>query len=332
MVVCVVPSFRAAESIVDVVCGALEHVDRVVVVDDGCPEHSGEIVERAFRGNDRVECLYHGENRGVGAATKTGMQRALALGAQFVVKLDADAQMDPAFIPAMRDVLRAKPQTALVKGNRFYDSSVTQAMPGMRLFGNSVLTLLVRIATGLWSSIDPTNGFFMIRASSLRRVRFETLSNRYYFEISLLAAVAMRRFEIAEMEMPAIYGPHPSSLKIWRAALDFPGRLTVTLSKRLLWQYLISDMNVGSVMLVLGSVLMLVSIVYGGAAWIETLRTGIARTPGTVMLAFLPFISGFQLLVNALIYDVQFSPKVHNVSRDERLDVVALPLRSVVTS
>jgi hypothetical protein len=159
-----------------------------------------------------------------------------------------------------------------------------------------------------------------------------SLADRYYFEISLLAAIAMRRLEIAEMEMPAIYGPHPSSLNVWKTAIDFPGRLVATFAKRLLWQYIVSDMNVGSVMLVLGSLLMAISLTYGGAAWIETLRSGIARTPGTVMLAFLPFITGFQLLVNALIYDVQFSPKVHNVSLEERYEVAALPLRAMVRS
>ena len=331
MVVCVVPAFRGAGAIVDVVKGALEFVDRVVVVDDACPEGSGKLVERAFMGDSRVECLFHDVNGGVGAAMKTGMLRAQQIGAQFVVKIDADGQMDPTFIPGMRDVLLVKPQLALVKGNRFYDSSVARAMPGIRLFGNSVLTLLVRIATGLWGSIDPTNGFFMIRASSLRRIRFGSLSNRYYFEISLLAAIAMRRMEIAEMEMPAIYGPHPSSLNVWNAAVDFPRRLVGTFSKRLIWQYLISDMNVGSVMLGLGAILMTISIAYGGAAWIETLRSGIPRTPGTVMLAFLPFITGFQLLVNALIYDVQFSPKVHNVSLEERYDVPSLPRRAMAS-
>jgi dolichol-phosphate mannosyltransferase len=332
MVVCVIPAFRAARSIADVVRGALECVDHVVVVDDACPESTGKIVEREFRADPRVECIVRTQNGGVGAATKTGMARALELGATFVVKLDADGQMDPYYIPAMQDVLRSKPQVALVKGNRFYDSSVARAMPTVRLLGNSVLTLLVRIATGLWGSIDPTNGYFMVRASSLKRIRFERLANRYYFEISLLAALAMRRSEIAEMEMPAIYGNHPSSLNVWKTAVEFPGKLLATLTKRLLWQYLISDMNVGSVMLGLGSLLMTAAVLYGGAQWIETVRSGIPRTPGTVMLAFLPFITGFQLLVNALIYDVQFSPKVHNVSLEERVEVPALPLRSLVNS
>jgi hypothetical protein len=50
------------------------------------------------------------------------------------------------------------------------------------------------------------------------------------------------------------------------------------------------------------------------------------------MLAFLPFITGFQLILNALIYDVQFSPKVHNVSIEERIEVPALPRRAVARS
>jgi glycosyltransferase involved in cell wall biosynthesis len=329
MLICVVPAYRAAASLVDVVRGVLPFVDHVIVVDDGCPQSSGLVAEAAFRADGRVEVLRHSTNRGVGAALKTGIARALELRAHFILKLDADGQMDPHFIPAMRDVLLMKPQVGLVKGNRFYNSSVARTMPGIRLFGNSILTLLVRIATGLWSSIDPTNGYVMLRAASLRRIRLESLADRYYFEISLLAALAMRRLEIAEVEMPALYGPHPSSLSIWRTALDFPRRLAGTFAKRLVWQYLVSDMNVGSVMLVLGSLLMAISLGYGSTAWLETVHSGVARTPGTVMLAFLPFITGFQLLVNALIYDVQFSPKVHTIAVEERLEFPALPLRVI---
>jgi len=328
MVVCVIPSYRAANSIAEVVRGALERVDVVVVVDDACPENTAGVVDCEFRGDRRVVTLRHARNAGVGAAMKTGMAYALGLGADFIVKIDADGQMNPAFIPAMLDVMRSKPSIALVKGNRFYDASLALAMPVIRLLGNSALTLLTRIATGFWSSIDPTNGFVMIRASSLRRIRLESLANRYYFEISLLAAVAMRRFEIAEMEMPPIYGSQPSNLSVWKTTLDFPGRLVVTLAKRLAWQYIVRDMNVGSVMLVLGSLLMTTSVAYGGTAWLQAAHSGVPRTPGTVMLAFLPFITGFQLLVNALIYDVQFSPKVHNVSFEER-EIAPVLLRSV---
>ncbi len=332
MLVCVVPAYRAAASLVDVVRESLPFVDHVIVVDDGCPQDSGHLAERHFQGDGRVECLFHGSNRGVGAAMKTGMLRALELGAQFVVKLDADAQMDPKFISAMRDTLFARPHVGLVKGNRFYDSSVARAMPSLRLFGNSILTLLVRIATGLWGGTDPTNGYFMIRASSLRRVRFPSLSDRYYFEISLLAALSMRRFEIAEMEMPAIYGSHPSSLNLFRTAVEFPVRLFVTFSKRIVWQYIVSDLNVGSIMLVLGTILVLFSAVFASGAWIDTVRSGVARTPGTVTVAFVPLIMGFQLLLNALIYDVQFSPKVHAVSIEERHELPAHPLRAVANA
>jgi glycosyltransferase involved in cell wall biosynthesis len=316
MVVCVIPAYRAASSIADVVAGVMPFVDRVIVVDDCCPERTGDVCRRTFRGEDRIEVIRHAQNAGVGGAMKTGIARALALGATAVVKIDADGQMNPRFIPDMLRVLRANPKLALVKGNRFYDSSVARVMPALRLFGNSVLTLLARVATGFWGSIDPTNGFLVVRASTFHAVRLESLADRYFFEISLLGALGMRKREIGEMEMPAIYGAQRSSLSIRRAIAAFPPKLAATLAKRLLWQYVIADMNVGSVMLVLGATLTTIAVVFGGYCWALTIETGIARTPGTVMLAFLPLITGFQLLLNALLYDVQFAPAVLKIASE----------------
>ena len=156
-----------------------------------------------------------------------------------------------------------------------------------------------------------------MRARSLERIDIEALADRYYFEISLLCAFGMRKIEIAEADVPAIYGSGPSSLDVARVLVTFPLALAYSFFKRILWQYIIADMNVGSLLLVVGLVLTSISVFFGTEWWLQALHSGIPRTPGTVVLAFAPLMMGFQLLLNALLYDVQFAGRVIKFSCDD---------------
>jgi glycosyltransferase involved in cell wall biosynthesis len=86
-----------------------------------CPERTGDLVERNCS-DSRVTVLRHKENRGVGGALVTGYRAALADGADIVVKVDGDGQMDPAFIPILvRSIVAGRADYA--KGNRLHDRS-----------------------------------------------------------------------------------------------------------------------------------------------------------------------------------------------------------------
>jgi glycosyltransferase involved in cell wall biosynthesis len=106
--------------------------------------------------------LHHTANQGVGGATLTGFRQAQADGADIVVKLDGDGQMDPALIPALvRPIVEERADYA--KGNRFFELEDLAAMPRLRLFGNALLSLVNKAASGYWDVMDPTNGFVAIR-------------------------------------------------------------------------------------------------------------------------------------------------------------------------
>jgi hypothetical protein len=107
--------------------------------------------------------------------------------------------------------------------------------------------------------------------------------------------------------MPTIYTSAPSSLSIGRVILDFPPRLLRLTLRRWLLQYFVFDVNLASLYAVFGSLLLLFSIVFGAYEWVESYVTHVGRATGTVMLVVLTFLMGFQLLLNALMCDVQFS-------------------------
>jgi dolichol-phosphate mannosyltransferase len=308
-VCCIIPAYRARKSVCDVVKGVLRYVDSVIVVDDGCPEGSGDAVLQTFRSHPSVLVLKRERNGGVGAAMKTGLERALEAGADVIVKIDADGQMDPAYIPSIVELFAGDPNLAYVKGNRFFDPRVLSRMPWIRLFGNSCLSLFAKFASGYWNVVDPTNGYLAFSGRLLPAINWQALADCYFFEISALCELGLKRASIAEMEMDTFYGEESSSLSISRTLVAFPPKLLRLFLRRVLLQYFIFDINLGSLYILFGFALAGFGTAFALFEWVQSIVTGIPRTTGTVMLGVLPFLMGFQLLLNVLIYDVQFSAK-----------------------
>jgi glycosyltransferase involved in cell wall biosynthesis len=153
----VIPCFRVRAHVLDVIARVGPEVGRIFVVDDACPEKSGELVRQQCR-DPRVTVLEHSANLGVGGAVMTGYRAALGTDALVVVKLDGDGQMDPALIPRLvRPVLAGRAD--YVKGNRFHRLGDNAEMPLVRLFGNAALSFLSKLSTGYWQMFDPTNGY-----------------------------------------------------------------------------------------------------------------------------------------------------------------------------
>ena len=309
MTCCVIPAYKASSSICGVVRSTLAFVDIVIVVDDACPERSGEAVSKEFSGNPRVLVIHRAKNGGVGAAVKTGLAKSLELDPSVVIKIDADGQMDPSYVPSIIASFEADPSLAYVKGNRFVNPLILRTMPKIRLFGNAVLSLLVKFASGYWNLLDPTNGYVAFNGRMLPDLAWQNFADSYFFEISVLGELGLRQLPIGEIEMAPLYGNERSSLSIRWALWEFPGKILRLFLRRLVLQYFLFDVNLGSIYLFWGTILLLGGTGLGVAEWIQTNITHQPRSAGTIMLVALPLLIGVQLLLNALMYDVQFSPK-----------------------
>lgn len=93
----VIPSYKVINHILGVISAIGNEVSKIYVVDDHCPEGSGEYVERNCT-DPRVVVIRHQENQGVGGAVMTGYQAAIDDGVDIIVKVDGDGQMDPRLI------------------------------------------------------------------------------------------------------------------------------------------------------------------------------------------------------------------------------------------
>ena len=302
----VIPSYRVTRHILGVIGGIGPEVTRIYVVDDKCPDASGAFV-RANCSDPRVTVLEHAENQGVGGAVMTGYRAAIRDGAQVIVKIDGDGQMDAALLPDFVAPILAG-EADYTKGNRFFDLEQIRQMPAMRLFGNAVLSLMTKVSSGYWNLFDPTNGYTAIHADCARHLPFDKISRRYFFETDMLFRLNTLGAVVADVPMDAKYGDEVSNLKISKVVTEFAAKHVRNLAKRLFYNYYLRNMSLASLELPLGLGLLGFGTVYGLTRWIGSAESDVATPAGSVMLAALPVIMGVQLILAFLAYDIASVP------------------------
>jgi dolichol-phosphate mannosyltransferase len=302
----VIPAYRAAATILPVIEAIGPEIELIVVVDDGCPE--GTAVSVANRCSDpRVVALMHDTNRGVGAAFLTGMRYAIERGAEIIVKIDADGQMDPSQVPALMHPI-VSGQADYVKGDRFFFLTNAASMPSARLFGNLVLSFMAKFSSGYWTIMDPTNGFFAIHARVAELLDDERIAKRFFFETDLLFHLGLIRAKVVEFPMRASYGDEVSNLRISQQLAPFlAGHMSNTF-RRILYRYFFREFSLASIQLVAGAMLFGFGLSFGLYHWWSAPPDQLVPT-GTIMLAALTFLIGFQLLSSFLNYDISSSPR-----------------------
>ncbi|MBR0647492.1 glycosyltransferase family 2 protein [Plastoroseomonas hellenica] len=299
----VIPCFRVKARVLPIIARIGPEVEAIYAVDDACPEGSGAFI--AEHVNDpRVKVLFHAENMGVGGATMTGMRAAANGGADIIVKIDGDGQMDPALIPDFVGLIAAG-EADYTKGNRFFEPESVARMPAVRLMGNAGLSFLTKLSTGYWHTMDPTNGYLAIHASLVALLPMEKIAKRYFFESDLLFRLSILTAKVVDIPTVARYEDECSGLVPHREILPFLAAHLRNFGKRILYNYFIRNFSAASVELVLGAGLLLFGLVFGLSKW----GTDNPASAGTVMLAGLPVIVGFQLLLAALNYDIQSVPR-----------------------
>ena len=304
----VIPAYRVEREILSVLADLPDFICHIIVVDDASPDRTAELVEQAARQDGRVALLRHKKNRGVGGAMVTGFRKALELGAQIVVKMDGDGQMDARHLPSLLAPL-VRGQADYAEGNRFRDFQALQRMPLTRRIGNMGLGFLTKAATGYWNVFDPTNGYVAIRAEALAQLPLERVDNTYFFETSMLGHLYLLGAVVREIPMPAQYRDEVSSLVIHRVLLEFPFKLFATFLRRMWLKNFIYDFTMASVYLLSGPPLLAFGLIFGALKWIEYAHRNIPAPTGTVMLPALSILLGIQILLSAIEFDLGAVPK-----------------------
>lgn len=302
----VIPCYKVAKQIEDVVLAIPAFVDLIIVVDDACPRHSGKIVEELNQ--SKICVIYHINNQGVGGAVISGYKKALELQSDIIVKLDGDGQMNPSNIATLIKPL-IENTSDYTKGNRFHDFSSLKNMPKIRFFGNSLLSFTVKLASGYWDIMDPTNGFCAITSKVLIHLNLKNIEKRYFFETDMLISLNINKCVVKDIPISSKYEDEVSNLSITNTIFTFPKKIIKGLIRRIFYKYYIYNFNMASIYLLLALPLLAFGFSFGMYRWIVGSIENTENNPGTIMLVALPVILGVQFLLQAISIDIDSLPK-----------------------
>lgn len=314
----VIPCYRVRSQILQVIRRIGKEVDRIIVVDDACPDGSGRFVMENCS-DRRVTVLRNDQNLGVGGAMLNGYACALQLGADIVVKLDGDGQMDPAWIKYLVSPI-VEGGADYTKGNRFFNIEGLRSMPRVRLLGNAVLSFFSKISSGYWAIFDPTNGYTAISSATLALLPLDKISHGYFFESDMLFQLGKVRASVVDVPMDAVYADEESHLVVSRILCKFLSKHLTNTCKRVVYNYFLRDFSLASIELLAGLCLFIFGTLFGAYHWAESIRSGVTASTGTVMLAALPVILGVQFLLSFLAFDIASTPNraIHKLLQQVR--------------
>ncbi len=192
----------------------------VLVVDDQSPDGTADAVEALAREDKRVHLLRRGPKQGIGPAYRAGFKRALELGAELIVQMDADFSHPIASLPDLFE--NARREYDLVLGSRYLDGITVVRWPIERLLISYFGNYYVRRLTGL-PVRDTTGGFKCWRRSALAAIGLDQVrSNGYSFQIEMTYRAwckGMRILEVPIIFMDREVGTSKMSKKIGLEAL-----------------------------------------------------------------------------------------------------------------
>ncbi len=307
----IIPCFNEEKTIIDVVKEIPSFISEIILVDDKSHDNTFKIMKELSQKTSviKITILQHEKNLGVGAAVKSGLEYAASQNHQIMVKIDGDGQMPSAKIFDLILPL-VEGFADYTKGNRLSGTTSVASMPKIRLFGNLGLSFFIKMASGYWDVIDPTNGFIAIRKETYQLIKEQKISNGYFFESSMLCALGLFGAKVKDISMPSFYPHNKSSLSIAKTFFEFPPKIIRALIKRVLVRKILHTLSLEIIFVLIGSFLF-----FTGAAWglykyyYFNFILQIATPSGVVMLAALPIIFAHQMFLTALLLDVSNTPK-----------------------
>lgn len=304
----IIPCYKVRRHILDVLSQIGDEVSKIYIIDDACPENTSDHVKEHTT-DPRVRILQHQENQGVGGACLTGIHKAIEEGADIIVKIDGDGQMDAGAIKHFVYPI-SEGLADFVKGNRYYSFDSMSKIPLVRRLGNLFLSFMTKLSSGYYQIFDPTNGFIAMHADVASLLEAKRISSRYFFESDLLFHLSILDAKVCDIPMTACYGDEQSSLQPMKVIPEFFLKNSMNFLKRIFYNYFLRDFNPASIALVLGLLLTFTGTVFGLEHWVRSVKTSIPASAGTVMLAALQVLLGLGFLHTFFVYDFSRKPTI----------------------
>ncbi len=221
----ILPTYNEAENIEAIVSAAAAVLDRaarsgfrVLVVDDGSPDGTGQIADQMASEHDWLEVLHRAEKNGIGPAYLAGFAHALEHGAEYVMEMDSDFSHDPADLARLLQAIYSGADLAL--GSRYVPGGGVEDWSLLRRFISEGGSTYARWVLGL-SVRDLTGGFKCFRREVLEAIHFDSVRSRgYAFQVELTYRAVRAGFRV--VEVPIIFRDRErgQSKMSWRIAAE----------------------------------------------------------------------------------------------------------------
>lgn len=300
-----IPAFNEEGFISATIKNVPAYVDVIACVNDASTDNTLQEMKSVAKKDKRIVVINNEINGGVGFSVKRGFDQLIISECDYVVIAPGDNQCD---LSRIKEFISVCEETAsdVCRGNRFLDRKSLLSMPFHRRFGNSIYSFITKFVSGYYSLFDFQSSFSTIRTSVLKQIPNNALRNDYLFDNSLWINLNIVNAKVKEVPIPSIYGDEVSDINYFRFVTSSFGYLISAFIRRIYEKYILLFSPVG-LFLIAGSTLFIFGILFGLFVALDSIGTKTAST-ATVMLSVVPFIVGFQLLLQAIVLDIQNEP------------------------
>jgi len=267
-------------------------------------------VVNAHPESDRVILITNLKNGGVGAAIARGYKWCLDNNIDCTAVMAGDGQMDPAelekiCLPVLNEDID------YVKGNRLIHGGARLIMPKSRYFGNSILSILTKIASGYWHVSDTQTGFTAISLSALGAINLHDIYKSYGMPNDMLVKLNIAFCTLKEVKIKPVYNIGESSkMKVMKVIPRISWLLFKSFFKRLWIKYLFRDFHPLFLLYHFSFLVGILSLPYAFKIMLIVLSGG-SVSPATILAFFFLFTSSFQSLLFAMWMDIQDNERLY---------------------
>lgn len=303
-----VPAFNEENFITKTLNTIPAYVDLIVVVNDNSKDKTKEKIIACAKKDKRIVLIDQKINGGIGNSAMLAHAYSALKKCDILALMAGDNQMDPRYLSMLLNEIIVN-NYDYAKGNRFFHQKDLKSMPKMRNIGNIFVTFITKFSTGYWSISDPLNGYTALRVEAFTKLNPEDIASRFDFEVSMLLELSLLNARVKDVFIPAQYGNEESDINYiidsWRVLRT----LIKGYIKRIIYKYTLFNFYPISLFYLSGYFLILIGLLFGGYVTFFSLILKHVATPATVMLSVVPFTLGFQLILQAIVLDIQNEPK-----------------------
>jgi glycosyltransferase involved in cell wall biosynthesis len=309
----IVPAFNEAGLIAETLSGIPEYVDSIIAIDDSSTDGTGEILNLLAKSEARLKIISHKSNQGLGQSLINGYVASRDAGYDITAVMAGDNQMHPDDLPVLLDAIVEK-KFDYVKGNRLLHRDIS-SMPTYRFFGNSILTILTKFATGFYSLMDPQCGYTAIEKVALSRIPIESMTKGYGYNADILCMLNILRFSVTDVEVRPVYDREKSKIVLKKYIFNTSWILLSIFVRRMWKRYIVLDFH-PLVLFLFTSLFLIFAVVLPFSIRFLYLffLTGAAPTT-TLMIIISTLIPALQLALFALWMDMDYNRK-YSVDRN----------------